>query len=94
MARLRLSHHWSAVLVDCVRDVERMENGCDVHEQCCIGVDNILIFASSLSYDAKCILHMHPLLEMHASSYSVLGDAFLLLRAGMRPLLEKALACC
>ena len=52
--------------------------------------ERVLIFASSLSSNAKWIPHMHPLLEADAYCYSTFRDAFLPLRSRMRPLLEKA----
>ena len=54
-------------------------------------LERVLIFASSLSSNAKWIPHMHPLLEADAYCYSTFRDAFLPLRSRMRPLLEKAL---
>ena len=52
--------------------------------------ERVLIFASSLSSNAKWIPHMHHLLEADAYCYSMLRDAFLPLRSRMRPPLEKA----
>ena len=53
--------------------------------------ERVLIFASSLSSNAKWIPHMHPLLEADAYCYSAFRGAFLPLRSRMRPLLEIAL---
>ena len=53
--------------------------------------ERVLIFASSLSSNAKWIPHMHPLLETNAYCYSTFRDAFLPLRSRICPLLEKAL---
>ena len=53
--------------------------------------ERVLIFASSLSSNAKWIPHMHPLLEADAYCYSTFREAFLPLRSRMRPLLEIAL---
>ena len=52
--------------------------------------ERVLIFASSLSSNAKWIPHMHPLLEADAYCYSTFREAFLSLRSRMRPLLEIA----
>ena len=52
--------------------------------------ERVLIFASSLSSNAKWIPHMHPLLEADAYCYSTFREAFLPLRSRMRPLLEIA----
>ena len=52
--------------------------------------ERVLIFALSLSSNAKWIPHMHPLLEADAYCYSTFREAFLPLRSRMRPLLEIA----